>query len=136
FSHAEMAFPDRTCRHGRLLFRRLNPPARQRFRRWRQGTMRRPALFEEDNAAEEPVMDKNKHAEQAADAVEKQHRIQVEVDENDRERTEEEESGAMQAGARAYPVPPFPQQHQAKPGDEAALEPAPLYDAPFWRGSG
>lgn len=81
-------------------------------------------------------MDKNKHAEQAADAVEKQHRIQVEVDENDRERTEEEESGAMQAGARAYPVPPFPQQHQAKPGDEAALEPAPLYDAPFWRGSG
>ena len=83
-------------------------------------------------------MDRNKHGEQAADAVEKQHRIQVEVDENDRERPEgkDEKGGAMQAGARAYPVPPFPQQHQAKPGDEAALEPAPLYDAPFWRGSG
>ena len=44
--------------------------------------------------------------------------------------------GAMQAGARDYPVPPFPRQHQPKPGDEAALDPAPMYDAPFWKGSG
>jgi NAD(P)-dependent dehydrogenase (short-subunit alcohol dehydrogenase family) len=44
--------------------------------------------------------------------------------------------GAVQAGARPYPEPPFPKQHQRKPGDEAALEPAPLYDAPFWKGSG
>jgi NAD(P)-dependent dehydrogenase (short-subunit alcohol dehydrogenase family) len=43
---------------------------------------------------------------------------------------------AMQAGARAYPAPPFPKQHQAKPGDEAALDPAPMYDAPFYEGSG
>ncbi|MFZ3005938.1 MAG: SDR family oxidoreductase, partial [Phenylobacterium sp.] len=43
---------------------------------------------------------------------------------------------AMQAGARAYPVPPFPKQHQEKPGSEAALDPAPMYDAPFWKGSG
>ena len=42
----------------------------------------------------------------------------------------------MQAGARAYPAPPFPKQHQTKPGDEAALDPAPMYDAPFWKGSG
>lgn len=27
--------------------------------------------------------------------------------------------GAMQAGARHYPEPPFPKQHQPKPGDEA-----------------
>jgi NAD(P)-dependent dehydrogenase (short-subunit alcohol dehydrogenase family) len=44
--------------------------------------------------------------------------------------------GAMQAGAREYPVPPYPEQHQPKPGDEARLEPAPMYDAPFWKGSG
>ena len=44
--------------------------------------------------------------------------------------------GAMQAGARRYPEPPFPKQHQTKPGDEAALDPAPMYDAPFWKGSG
>ncbi len=44
--------------------------------------------------------------------------------------------GAMQAGARPYPEPPFPQQHQPKPGDEARLDPAPMYDAPFYKGSG
>lgn len=43
---------------------------------------------------------------------------------------------AMQAGAREYPVPPFPRQHQDKPGSEAALDPQPMYDAPFWTGSG
>ncbi|WP_396595323.1 SDR family oxidoreductase [Brevundimonas sp. R86498] len=47
-----------------------------------------------------------------------------------------DEGGAVQAGARTYPEPPFPEQHQTKPGDEAALDPAPMYDAPFWKGSG
>ena len=47
-----------------------------------------------------------------------------------------DESGAVQAGARRYPEPPLPPQHQTKPGDEAALDPAPMYDAPFWKGSG
>jgi NAD(P)-dependent dehydrogenase (short-subunit alcohol dehydrogenase family) len=47
-----------------------------------------------------------------------------------------EKEGAVQAGARRYPEPPFPKQHQVKPGDEAALDPAPMYDAPFWKGSG
>nr|WP_299857365.1 SDR family oxidoreductase [Sphingomonas bacterium] len=42
----------------------------------------------------------------------------------------------MQAGARRYPEPPLPRQHQAKPGSESALDPAPMYDAPFYRGSG
>src|SRR5699024_2009439 len=35
-----------------------------------------------------------------------------------------------------YPEPPFPKQHQKKPGEEFKLDPAPLYDAPFWKGSG
>ena len=42
----------------------------------------------------------------------------------------------MQAGARRYPEPPFPKQHQSKPGVEARLNPSPLCDAPFYRGSG
>jgi NAD(P)-dependent dehydrogenase (short-subunit alcohol dehydrogenase family) len=42
---------------------------------------------------------------------------------------------AMQAGARPYPEPPFPKQHQPKPGAEFKLDPAPLYDAPFYLGS-
>jgi NAD(P)-dependent dehydrogenase (short-subunit alcohol dehydrogenase family) len=41
----------------------------------------------------------------------------------------------MQAGARQYPTPPFPKQHQSKPGSEVELNPAPFYDAPFYRGS-
>ena len=39
--------------------------------------------------------------------------------------------GAMQAGARPYPEPPLPAQHQAKPGVEADLTPQPFYDAPY-----
>jgi NAD(P)-dependent dehydrogenase (short-subunit alcohol dehydrogenase family) len=43
---------------------------------------------------------------------------------------------ATQAGARRYPEPPMPAQHQAKPGSEKDVEPAPMYDAPYYAGSG
>lgn len=42
----------------------------------------------------------------------------------------------MQAGARHYPEPPFRKQDQAKPGSETELDPAPMYDAPYYKGSG
>jgi len=48
---------------------------------------------------------------------------------------DEEEGGAMQAGARRYPEPPFPEQHLKKPGLEVMADPAPMYDAPFYKGS-
>lgn len=51
-------------------------------------------------------------------------------------RTNGSDGGAMQAGAREYPVPPLPGQHQKKPGSEADLKLAPLYDAPHYLGSG
>jgi NAD(P)-dependent dehydrogenase (short-subunit alcohol dehydrogenase family) len=41
----------------------------------------------------------------------------------------------MQAGARKYPAPPFPEQHQSKSGSEAKLDPKTYYDAPFYLGS-
>ena len=41
----------------------------------------------------------------------------------------------MQAGARRYPEPPLPRQHERKPGAERDIDPAPLYDAPFYLGS-
>src|ERR1700704_3329818 len=47
----------------------------------------------------------------------------------------EETAKPMQAGARRYPEPPFPKQHQPKPGQEAQLKPPPMYDAPFYKGS-
>src|SRR5262249_12791659 len=46
-----------------------------------------------------------------------------------------QEEDAVQAGARTYPAPPFPKQHQAKPGEEFKLDPAPMYDAPYYKGS-
>ena len=68
-------------------------------------------------------------------AVRKQKDIQQEVAEADA-RTPEPPRHAMQAGARLYPEPPFPKQHQPKPGHEHKLDPAPLYDAPYYEGSG
>ena len=47
----------------------------------------------------------------------------------------DEQEQSMQAGARQYPTPPFPKQHQRKPGEEAKLSPAPMYDAPYYLGS-
>ncbi|RWJ04898.1 MAG: SDR family oxidoreductase [Mesorhizobium sp.] len=65
--------------------------------------------------------------------AERQRRIQAQVAEADRK--EKEGNGSMQAGARTYPEPPFPKQHQPKPGSEAHLNPEPMYDAPFYLGS-
>ncbi len=64
----------------------------------------------------------------------KQREIQEQVAEVDDQEPRQNE-GAMQAGARIYPEPPFPRQHQDKPGDETALSPPTYYDAPFYIGS-
>jgi len=73
----------------------------------------------------------------ASRAVDEQRKLQRDIDEADESSSQEQESShAMQSGARRYPEPPLPQQHQEKPGDESALDPAPMYDAPYYRGSG
>ena len=70
-------------------------------------------------------------------AVRKQQDVQREVANDDaRQSGKQKPESAMQAGARLYPEPPFPKQHQSKPGHEHKLDPAPLYDAPFYQGSG
>ena len=73
----------------------------------------------------------------AREAASEERDIQKVIDAKDNAGAgDEKDGGAMQAGARKYPEPPFPKQHQSKPGDEATLDPAPMYDAPYWRGSG
>lgn len=72
---------------------------------------------------------------QSARTAAKQRDIQEDVAKADRKGGSQEPE-AMQAGARLYPVPPFPRQHQPKPGLEAELDPPPMYDAPFYKGSG
>jgi NAD(P)-dependent dehydrogenase (short-subunit alcohol dehydrogenase family) len=73
----------------------------------------------------------------ASAEVKKQRSIQKEVDARDRagKKNGKQKGGAMQAGARPYPEPPFPAQHHPKPGQEHEIDPAPLYDAPFYIGS-
>lgn len=72
------------------------------------------------------------------DAALKQRAIQQEVDEKEGRSGGDgrQREGAMQAGARPYPEPPFPEQHLAKPGKESEVDPPPLYDAPYYLGSG
>ncbi|HEX2584975.1 MAG TPA: SDR family oxidoreductase [Steroidobacteraceae bacterium] len=52
-----------------------------------------------------------------------------------KQKSSKDEDFAMQAGARRYPEPPFPKQHQSKPGKEHMLDPSPMYEAPYYQGS-
>jgi NAD(P)-dependent dehydrogenase (short-subunit alcohol dehydrogenase family) len=73
---------------------------------------------------------------EAADTAAEQRAIQAKTDARDAQKPDEgQEEAAPQTGARPYPVPPFPEQHQAKPGTEATLDPRPMYDAPHYLGS-
>jgi NAD(P)-dependent dehydrogenase (short-subunit alcohol dehydrogenase family) len=74
--------------------------------------------------------------EAAGDKTAKRHReIQAQIDRIDEHKGSPAKGKAPQTGARVYPVPPFPKQHLRKPGIEAELEPAPMYDAPYYLGS-
>jgi NAD(P)-dependent dehydrogenase (short-subunit alcohol dehydrogenase family) len=74
-------------------------------------------------------------ARQSRTTVTKQRNVQRQIGRKDKKQPVRQ-SEAIQAGAREYPVPPFPKQHQSKPGDERVLDPSPMYDAPFYQGSG
>jgi NAD(P)-dependent dehydrogenase (short-subunit alcohol dehydrogenase family) len=67
--------------------------------------------------------------------VERQRAVQRQVARADRAHPARKARGAMQAGAREYPEPPLPRQHERKPGAERQLTPAPMYEAPFYIGS-
>ena len=73
----------------------------------------------------------------AEEAARDERAIQARIDRKDAKSGggDDEPSEAMQAGAREYPAPPFPKQHLKKPGIESDLDPAPMYEAPFWKGS-
>jgi NAD(P)-dependent dehydrogenase (short-subunit alcohol dehydrogenase family) len=75
------------------------------------------------------------HDRDHADAAARQGaRIQSEMDKADRSRAGGKEAGPMQAGARHYPDR-FPAQHFEKPGLEADLKAAPMFQAPGYKGS-
>jgi NAD(P)-dependent dehydrogenase (short-subunit alcohol dehydrogenase family) len=84
-----------------------------------------------------PQVKKDRFVDAAEDAAAAERDIQQEIDRKEKARPKEKEKpkGAMQAGARRYPEPPFPKQHLGKPGEESELDLAPMYDAPHYKGS-
>lgn len=75
--------------------------------------------------------------------VEHQRKIQREQDERDAAKKKSAQGKdsrgspeALQAGTSAYPVPPLPAEHFAKPGMEADMQLPPQYLASAYRGSG
>src|SRR5712675_2065508 len=84
-----------------------------------------------------PQEKKVRFADVAEDTAAAERDIQKEIDRKDKARPKEKDKGkgAMQAGARRYPEPPFPKQHLGKPGEESDLDLAPMYDAPYYKGS-
>jgi NAD(P)-dependent dehydrogenase (short-subunit alcohol dehydrogenase family) len=71
----------------------------------------------------------------AARASSEQRKVQRQAAGAEKRAPAKEPKGAMQAGARPYPEPPFPKQHLPKPGRESELNPPPMYDAPYYKGS-
>lgn len=67
------------------------------------------------------------HERDIQDAVEAKERRSFSGDDDD---------APPQTGARDYPTPPLPGKHLEKPGQEADLTLKPMYDAPFYKGSG
>jgi len=79
---------------------------------------------------------KDRFAKAAQQTAAAERAIQRRIDRKDASsQKSKKKTGAMQAGARRYPAPPLPKQHMAKPGREADLELAPMYDAPHYKGS-
>jgi hypothetical protein len=73
---------------------------------------------------------------EAERTAENEREIQRKIDRSDNKKSGDNHTPeAMQAGARAYPVPPLPDQHLRKPGLEVDLELKPMYDAPHYKGS-
>jgi NAD(P)-dependent dehydrogenase (short-subunit alcohol dehydrogenase family) len=76
--------------------------------------------------------------EAGAERAAKQERaIQDQVDGQEKRTFQSDDADApMQAGARVYPAAPLPKQHLEKPGVQEDMALQPMWDAPFWKGSG
>jgi NAD(P)-dependent dehydrogenase (short-subunit alcohol dehydrogenase family) len=80
-------------------------------------------------------MTQTRYANQAEETAREERAIQANIDAKEKAKDQDNKKGPMQAGSRDYPAPPFPKQHLKKPGIEADLKLAPMYDNPDYRGS-
>ncbi|EDQ92728.1 short-chain dehydrogenase/reductase family protein [Monosiga brevicollis MX1] len=76
------------------------------------------------------------HVQQGHQAAREEVELQKRIDRRDQASDKSGESQPPQTGARDYPTNPLPEQHQEKPGIESKLEPRPMFEAPFYKGSG
>ena len=78
------------------------------------------------------------HEQRAERIADDERRIQRDAEAKEERSFEPEgdDEAPPQTGARAYPVPPMPREHLAKPGHEHELDLQPMWDAPFYKGSG
>ncbi len=76
------------------------------------------------------------YKQQAEKQAENHKKIQTRITAADERHTKKKPPKAMQAGSRKYPEPPMDRQHLMKPGLEKKLDLQPMYDAPFYKGSG
>ncbi|WP_395673582.1 SDR family oxidoreductase [Phenylobacterium sp.] len=80
--------------------------------------------------------DTERHEQQGERTAQAERDIQAKLDAKEPRSFQSDEDKPMQAGAREYPAPPMPSQHLSKPGLEADLELQPMWEAPYWKGSG
>src|SRR5882724_12473623 len=79
---------------------------------------------------------KSRFVREAEKTASRERSIQQKIDRKEGSGGEEpKRKKPMQAGTRDYPAPPLPAQHLEKPGLEAELKLAPMYDAPGYKGS-
>jgi NAD(P)-dependent dehydrogenase (short-subunit alcohol dehydrogenase family) len=79
------------------------------------------------------------HENKAAKGADDERAIQDEIDAGEARSfkpKDAKDEAPPQTGAREYPAPPLPSQHLEKPGLEAELKLQPMWDAPFYKGSG
>lgn len=81
-------------------------------------------------------MKTSKYRQQAATLAQKHKKIQQQVAVADNKNPQKKKEQAMQAGARKYPEPPISKQHLTKPGIEKKMQVKPMYEAPYYKGSG
>jgi NAD(P)-dependent dehydrogenase (short-subunit alcohol dehydrogenase family) len=81
-----------------------------------------------------PAVRKKSFALKARNTASRERAVQSRIDRIDKRHSAKRKPSAMQAGQRSYPTE-FPAQHLKKPGREADLQQAPMFEAPDYRGS-
>jgi NAD(P)-dependent dehydrogenase (short-subunit alcohol dehydrogenase family) len=84
----------------------------------------------------EKTIVKGRFKRQGEQAARHHRQIQSRLAKKESSKTGKKKEAAMQAGARKYPAPPFPSKKLSKPGQESELSLKPMFDAPFYHGSG